>query len=257
MKSFIPWVGGKTLLAKTILSCFPTKYDRYIEVFGGSGAVLFAQNKYAPLEVYNDKNGDLVNLFRCVKFHCNELQNELQHLLNARETFTDYRAQLLIPGLTDIQRAARFYYLVKASFGSDTRSYGCTNYNSETMLDYLGEIHKRLNGKKNVVIENRDFAELIKVYDRPSALFYCDPPYYQAEKHYQVPFSPEEHQKLKNCLEKIQGKFVLSYNNCEFIWDLYQKFYISPVTRQNSLSSGEYKELIITNYKPESKGGTA
>lgn len=69
MKSFIPWIGGKSQLAKRIISEFPEKFDRYIEVFGGGGSVLFASDKHAPMEVYNDANGQLVNLFRCIKYH--------------------------------------------------------------------------------------------------------------------------------------------------------------------------------------------
>lgn len=77
MKSFIPWIGGKSQLANRIISMFPAKIDRYIEVFGGGGSVLFAKNKHAPLEVYNDANSQLVNLFRCIRFHRAELQREI------------------------------------------------------------------------------------------------------------------------------------------------------------------------------------
>lgn len=68
MKSFIAWIGGKSLLAKKIISEFPNSFDRYIEVFGGGGSVLFAKDKHADLEVYNDANSDLVNLSRFFLF---------------------------------------------------------------------------------------------------------------------------------------------------------------------------------------------
>ena len=74
MKSFIPWIGGKSLLAKKIIAQFPDSFGRYIEVFGGGGSVLFSSDKHAPTEVYNDANGQLVNLFRCIKYHSGELQ---------------------------------------------------------------------------------------------------------------------------------------------------------------------------------------
>lgn len=74
MKSFIPWIGGKSLLAKKITAEFPDSFGRYIEVFGGGASVLFSSEKHAPIEVYNDANGDLVNLFRCIKYHREELQ---------------------------------------------------------------------------------------------------------------------------------------------------------------------------------------
>ena len=96
MKSFIPWIGGKSLLAKKIVSMFPDDFDRYIEVFGGGGSVLFAKDKHAPLEVYNDANGQLVNLFRCIRFHREELQREISGYINAREIFEDIKAQILL-----------------------------------------------------------------------------------------------------------------------------------------------------------------
>ncbi|MDE6539057.1 MAG: DNA adenine methylase, partial [Ruminococcus sp.] len=83
MKSFIPWVGGKSLLAKKIIEQFPDDIDRYIEVFGGGGSVLFYKENHAKLEVYNDFNSCLVNLFRCVKYHRAELQREISGYFTA------------------------------------------------------------------------------------------------------------------------------------------------------------------------------
>ena len=104
MKSFIPWIGGKSLLAKKIVSLFPDNIQRHIEVFGGGGSVLFYGNQpRAPLEIYNDWNRDLVNLFRCTKYHCGELQKEIDGYVNAREWFDDIQEQMKIRGFTDIQ----------------------------------------------------------------------------------------------------------------------------------------------------------
>ena len=86
MKSFIPWIGGKSQLANRIVSMFPDKIERYIEVFGGGGSVLFARDKHAPLEIYNDANSQLVNLFRCIRFHRGELQREISWSLLSRRT---------------------------------------------------------------------------------------------------------------------------------------------------------------------------
>lgn len=173
MKSFIPWVGGKTLLAKRIISMFPKDIDRYIEVFGGGGSVLFAApDKHARLEVYNDANGDLVNLFRCIKYHRSELQREINGYLNSREMFQLILERLKLPGFTDIQRAAMFFVKVKISYGADGRTFGCNSKSLST--DYLAEIEERLLRGTGVVIEHKDFENLINVYDRPAALFYLD-----------------------------------------------------------------------------------
>ena len=76
MNSFISWIGGKKLLRKHIISQFPERFDRYIEVFGGAGWILFGKEKGRELEVFNDIDGELINLYRCVKYHCKALQEE-------------------------------------------------------------------------------------------------------------------------------------------------------------------------------------
>lgn len=251
MNSFIPWIGGKRLLRKTIVSMFPEDFDRYIEVFGGAGWVLFAKDKHADLEVYNDAEGELVNLFRCVKYHAGEVQKELDNTLNAREFFEDYKQQLGTRGLTDIQRAARYFMLIKTSYGADKRTFGCIKKNLTNSIEYLKDIKERLN---NVVIENKDFENLIKVYDRPKALFYLAPPYHGTEKYYNTGFNEKDHERLKECLKAIKGRFILSYNDDEYIRELYKKFNITEIDRRNSLveryadKDKNYKELIIKNF---------
>lgn len=245
MNSPICWIGGKKLLRKQIISMFPEKIDRYIEVFGGAGWVLFGRDKHAPLEVYNDAESNLVNLFRCIKYHCGELQKELEWRLNSREDFYSYKAQLSSPGLTDIQRAALFYMLIRISFGGDRRTFGCNTKNLGNAMEQLPAVSKRLNG---VVIEHKDFENLINVYDRPGALFYCDPPYHMTEDMYDVPFNEEDHRRLRDALSRIKGRFLLSYNDDEFVRKLYSGFEIVPVERANNLASGSYKEIIVKNY---------
>lgn len=247
MNSFIPWIGGKKLLRKHILSQFPNeKYERYIEVFGGAGWILFSQDRHAPFEVFNDVNGELINLYRVVKCHSEPLQKELEWLFVSREQFYDELYQNL-SGMTDIQRAARFFCLIKESFGADCKSFSMKSRDIHKAVDYLKEVSKRLN---RVLIENQDFERLIKTYDRLDALFYLDPPYYEAEKYYPDRFNPEDHNRLRKCLEDIKGKFILSYNDCPQIRELYEGYVILTVERNHNLSLGnQYKEILIKNYK--------
>lgn len=249
MNSFIGWIGGKRLLRKDILKEFPPAgtYRRYIEVFGGAGWVLFSKEKHAELEVYNDINSQLVNLFRCVKYHLAALQQELQWLLNSREMFLTAR-DMQQEGFTDLQRAARFWIIIKESYGSDCHSFGLKGKNLLNNIAYLEKVAQRLN---SVVIENLDFQHLIKTYDRVDALFYLDPPYYNAEEYYPGTFCTEDHARLKHCLDKVKGKFILSYNDCPEIRKLYQSYKMIEVTRQNNLvaeSGRDYKELLIKNF---------
>lgn len=251
MNSFISWIGGKKLLREKVIEQFPgaDEYDRYIEVFGGAGWVLFAKDKHADMEVFNDANNELINLYRCVKYHSEELQKELEWSFVSREQFFDCREQINVRGLTDIQKAARFYLLIKNSFGSDLRSFGVRGRNLDNSIEYLSVVKERL---KKTVIENKDFESLIKTYDRDKALFYLDPPYYEAESYYDVNFSEKDHIRLKTALDNIKGKFVLSYNDSEYIRELYRDYKILEVERQNNLiskpNSEKYKELIIKNF---------
>ena len=248
MDSFISWIGGKKLLRKKIIEQFPEGgYDRYIEVFGGAGWVLFAKERHAELEVYNDVNSNLVNLYRCVKYHPEALQKELDGLLMSRELF--YDAAEGIRGLTDIQRAARFWMTIKESYGADARTFGGRPKDLGKAADFLRLASGRL---RMVVIENLDFERLIRNYDRDSALFYLDPPYYDAEKYYPDRFNPEDHDRLHNVLMQIKGRFVLSYNDCPEIRQLYSGYRMIQVDRSDNLAvragARRYRELIITNY---------
>ena len=249
MNSFISWIGGKRLLRRQILEQFPEPgtFDRYIEVFGGAAWLLFASEQHAKMEVYNDVNGQLVNLFRVVKYHPEALQKELEWMFTSREQFFDAIQE--VRGLTDIQRAARFFIAIKSSFGADCHSFGVRSRDFKGAVDFLTEASGRLN---RVVIENLDFEQLLRIYDRPGALFYADPPYYEAEKYYPDRFQPEDHVRLRDALGRLRGRFVLSYNDCPEVRALYQGYPMVEAERQDSLVSKSggrrYKELMIKNY---------
>lgn len=247
MNSFIQWIGGKKLLRNKIIEMFPEGLERYIEVFGGAGWVLFHKERHAALEVFNDINSNLINLYRCIKYHSEELQRELDGLFVSREIFFDFQDQIKGSGLTDIQRAARYFYMIKTSFGGNTRSFNLNKRDLKGNTEYLSEISERL---QNVVVENKDFGNLIDVYDREKALFFLDPPYYKMEKYYDILFLQEDHLRLCSKIRDIKGKFILSYNDCEFVRELYKDFNIHEVSRNHSLSSkqNDYRELLITNY---------
>lgn len=254
MNSFIPWIGGKRFLRNAICERFPKdKINTYAEVFGGAAWVLFNKECYAETEIYNDINDNLVNLFRCVKFHHNALKEEMEFILNSRTVFRNFEELYKLDGLTDIQRAAMYLYIIRASYGANTKHFGAKKRNfSDT--EYLEKIKRRFS---KVIIENRNFDVIIKRYDNVNTLFYCDPPYYETEKYYDTgnfTFSEQEHIKLRDVLSDIKGRFILSYNDNKFIRNLYSDFNVDEVERQNNLTSRYknknhvYKELIVRNY---------
>ena len=290
MNSFIAWVGGKKALRKLIYTMFPVQFDRYIEVFGGGGWVLFGKppNLKRKLEVYNDYNSNLANLFYCVKNRTCAFLLELGCLpINSRDEFSmirtflekqepdttflqeeltlaeqnlsppDYeeiRAILLENAqMTDVKRAAAFFKLIRYSYGSGCTSFGCQPFDVRKCFDAIWQASHRLS---ETVIENKDFEALIRQYDRDNAFFYCDPPYYETEGHYEVVFRKEDHMRLRDTLKACRGKWMVSYNDCDFIRELYDGYYITAVTRLNNLAQRyeggcEFPEVIITNYDPK------
>lgn len=213
--------------------------------------MLFGKQQHPKqMEVFNDIDGNLINLYRQIKYNCDELQKEIDWL-QSRELFYEYRNQIENNAqLTDLQRAARYLYIIKCSFGS-TKSSFATAPKSINIIDRLPNYQKRLS---KVIIENRDFEQLIKTYDRPKALFYLDPPYVDTEKYYTAfDFKKSDHERLNAVLKTVKGRFILSYNDCDFIRELYKEFNIIEINRINLLSSntnnrGNFKGVIITNF---------
>lgn len=254
MRSFIGWVGGKSQLKKYIIPLIPYTCDRYIEVCGGAGWVLFGKDKIkGQMEVFNDIDGDLINLYKQIKYNCDALQKEIDWL-QSRKLFCQYRYEIEQQvELTDLQRAARYLYLIKCSFGCTKTSFATATKRICNVIDELPSYKERL---KDVIIENRDFENLIKTYDRSSAVFYIDPPYVQTESYYNkkyVNFNKDDHLRLNSVLKGIKGRFILSYNACDFICEMYKDYNIKYVSRNNLLpvkpeSRSEFKEVIITNY---------
>lgn len=251
MDSFIGWVGGKKQLRKEIIKRFPADgVKKYVEVFGGAGWVLFGKEPHEK-EIYNDINSELVNLFRMVKSHPDALEQEISLTLNSREEFMRQRAQCP-EGLTELQRAARMYYLIRVSYGCKISTFGL-NQRDASVMKNLREVHQRL---KNVVIENKTFEEVIQQQDSEDTLLYCDPPYYKAERFYDIcgaPFRKEQHILLRDLLGSAKAKFILSYNDNPFIREIYKDFSIEPIERNNNLGVAvggrkTYKELIIKNF---------
>lgn len=254
MKSFIGWVGGKSQLRKHIIPLIPNDCRRYIEVCGGAGWVLFGKEKVkGQMEVFNDIDGDLINLYRQIKYNCSALQNEIDWL-QSRELFSQYRYEIEQQvEFTNLQRAARYFYLIKCSFGSNRNSFATAPKSNYNIVSELPKYKERL---KSVIIENRDFEDLIKTYDRDSALFYIDPPYVASERYYNrnyTKFNKYDHIRLNTVLKGIKGRFILSYNTCDFICKMYKDFNIRYISRNNLLPAksecrSKFNEVIITNY---------
>jgi len=248
--SLVNWVGGKSQLRKTIATYIPEDITAYIEPFGGAGWVLFYKSKWASCEVYNDINQDLFNLFNIVKFHPEALEKELEFILPIRSQFCHFKKNFT--ALTDIQKAAKFLFLLSFSYAGkmDAFGYGKTRGSKslENLKHRIYEISYRL---ERVYLENLDYLDILKRYDAVNSFFYLDPPYYiDSVKVYET----INHFNLAESLKKLQGRFLLSYDNRPEIKELYKDFNVIEVSRPMTFGitkfgkRKEYKELLIKNY---------
>ena len=267
-----------------LYAVFPKEVPRYIDVFGGSGAVLLGKPK-SKFEVFNDVDGELVNLFHCIRDRFEEFLVELNLFpLNSREEFniwlkchdrgvdieqfTDLQLEILDMdqriALSDtmkqvvrrrteypeIREAAAYFMRVRNSYSSTGKSFACQPFNIETLFNQLEEMSARI---KEVVIERQSFEVLIPHYDRPDSFFYADPPYLNSEYLYDADFGWEQHVLLRNILYGIKGKFLLSQVDCPQIRELYKECDILDFKRIHTMASrsnpgSQFAELLIGNY---------
>ena len=254
INSFMAWVGGKKALRDEILARFPRNYKRYIEVFGGAGWVLFHKPPSNDFEVFNDFNGNLVNLYRCVREQPEALRDELRYMLNSRLDFEYMKGMLHSQAvLPDVRRAAYYYALIRYSYAAGTSTFGSQPH---AMWNNFPLIESAAGRLQKVVIENKDCMKLIRQYDRPEGFFYCDPPYYNADQYYEaVSTNGFDHAGLADALLGIKGKFLLSYNDCPEIRALYDRpgIVVEGISRLSNIAQRyengkQYPELLISNY---------
>lgn len=250
----VPWIGGKRRLAKHLLPIFPY-HECYVEPFCGAAALFFLKDPVAA-EVLNDINGDLVNLYRVVKHHLEEFIRQFKHALVSRQIW-EWLDKTPPDTLTDIQRAARFFYLQKLGFGGKvegrtfgTSTTGGVRFNLLRIEEDLSQAHLRLS---RTAIEHLPWDECVRRYDRPHTLFYCDPPYWGTEG-YGVGFGLDQYDRLAELARTINGQMVISVND---IPEMRKAFQGLPMERLSILysvgGSGRAKarsgELVIRSWK--------
>lgn len=250
-KPILPWMGGKRRLASQILPLFK-EHTAYVEPFCG-GAAMFFMKEPSKVEVINDLNGELINLYRVVKHHLDELVKQFRWTLVSRQEYL-WHQQSEPETLTDIQRAARFFYLQKLAFGGKVvgQNFGtaaCTppRLNLTRLEEDLSQAHLRL---ARATIESLDWKDCFKRYDRTGTLFYLDPPYWGTAG-YGNDFELDEYQAMAELAMKAKGQVVISVNDIPEMRKAFKGLkikrtsvkYIVGGNKNNDIS----RELIITN----------
>jgi DNA adenine methylase len=247
------WVGGKRLLAKTIIERInATPHDGYGEAFAGMGGVFLRRTLRPRMEAINDVNGEVVNLFRILQRHFPQFMDTLKFQITSRREFERLAAS--VPAtLTDLERAARFLYLQRTAFGGKVsgRNFGVdkqrgSRFNILQLAAALEDVHERM---ASVVIECLDWRQFITRYDRPGMLFYLDPPYFGNEGDYgQGLFKRADFEEMAALLAAIKGRFILSLNNRPEVRKTFAAFKLTSVDCHYSIAGGagkKVKELII------------
>jgi DNA adenine methylase len=255
MKGFLPWLGGKSRLAGRIAAEIARIEHRcYCEPFLGAGHVLFAKEPSSS-EVLNDINRDLVTLFRVLQHHLEEFLRYFKWALVSRDEFERLHRQVA-DSLTDIQRAVRFYYLLKLSFGGKPHGrnfamvrHGKPRLNLLRIEEELSAVHLRL---AQVLIENVSWQECLRRHDGPATLFYIDPPYWGCEDDYgRGLFERADFDALAEALRALRGSFILSLNDRPEVRELFRGFHVAEVATKYTIGltdrSKEVSELLISS----------
>lgn len=248
----VPWIGGKRRLAPTLLPLFPD-HQCYVEPFAGAAALFFLKQP-SDVEVLNDINGELVNLYRVVKHHLEEFVRQFKWALSSRQVYQWEQAKVSHT-LTDIQRAARFFYLQKLSFGGrvDGQNFGTATtspprLNLLRIEEDLSAAHLRLAG---TYIENLPWHACIERYDRPHSLVYCDPPYWETEG-YGVDFPLAEYERMAGLAREMRGTMIVSVNDHPEMRRVFEGLPQRSVGITYTVGGGagvERQELVIGNWK--------
>lgn len=248
----LPWPGGKAWLVPVLLRAMP-RHKCYCEVFGGAAALLLSKPR-SGVEVYNDANDHLVTLFRCARFHRDELMAELELVLNSR---VEFKALAVQEGFTDIQRSARWFFRVSTCFGGDSLgSFGVSKVaggagmgSRSGRLNKLAALSQRLD---RVCVEHLDWRECVDRYDGPETFFFFDPPYTGCSTKVYTAWGADDMKAFADRLRKVKGKWLLTVNDCVENRRLFDWCRLRSLRRTNGIENRTefkrhktYMELLI------------
>lgn len=269
LRSPMPWFGSKATIAKDVVRYFP-KHRCYVELFGGSGAVLLAK-KPSIAEVYNDLHSSVVNFWTMLQKRPKELIRQCCFTLLNRE---DFELGRKCEDIEDPMERARVWFV--HAWGCYGRSAGTREYtgfkkertSSESSsslttqyrnaIQSLAQVHSRMH---KVPIENRSALELIAGYNTPDTLLYADPPYLlgkdavrKAAKHYKHEMTIEDHEAMAELLQRSKAKVCVSLYDEPLARELYKGFCVTPIStgiRSQGLRGGTVRspEVIFTNFE--------
>jgi len=220
IRSPIRWFGGKGNMIAKLLPLIP-EHRIWVEVFGG-GASLTLAKAPSPVEVYNDIDGRLVNLFKVLRdpAQFQELERLVSLTLCSRQEWAEAMARMK-QQVSPVERAWAFYTAARQSFAGNLSAWSYVRTESSrgmaskcsswlSAIEMLPDIHQRL---MRVQIECSDWRRILKNYDTPETCFYLDPPYVARTRRrgsYAHELSDDDHSELVEMVQQLQGMVMLS-----------------------------------------------
>jgi len=259
MISFFHYIGGKVSMSKEIIRLLDYNRICYLELFGGSAKVLLNKQEH-EIEIYNDKDENIVNLFEVVKNKPDEFVKWFDFKLYSKKLYKDYFQELRTIGLqgTDVERAGKYFYILQISFVGKIGGFGLGYIRDHTGVFYnkiknIKIIYERI---KKVQFINDNYDNVINniIRKNPDIMIYADPPYWGAEHYYQSEFTKEDHYKLAEMLNKVSASVMVSYYYFPELEEMYQKdkwHYIKfeKAKRATTINRNQnVEELLILNY---------
>ena len=266
------WYGGKFSHLDWLLPLLPGCHH-FCEPFAGSAAVLL-NRETSPVETYNDIDGDVVNFFRVLRDQHEELIRAVALTPFSRE---EYHQAVNKPttNISAVERARRFYIRARqtrtglAQTASLGRWANCKNTSRSGMsgvvsrwlggVDALDEIAQRLI---RVQIENRPAIDVIRLYDSPKTLFYCDPPYLHATrgdaKAYGFEMDEEQHRGFAEAANECEGMVAVSGYAHPIMDEIFPPGrWVKTLGANKTIHStkGTRQEVLWTNYDPQQDKG--
>ena len=281
----VSYVGGKSKIApKLIIPNIPKDIETFVEPFSGQFWTFFKMKleDYPNLKtvVYNDFNPLNYNMYQCLQNH-QRLLEECEKLIvqekdvfptnpNCEEMFISFQSEIFGENFKvqpyDYVVAAKYVYVL-------TQVFSGANPSKSKFIDLKGKYHSKFTSFMNKLkkiewqkmferitfVENMDFQEVIRKYDGPTTYFYVDPPYYivgEGSYYSNHNFVREDHKRLSDCLEDIQGKFSLSYYDFpelhewfpenKYRWE--KKEFAKAAAAKKGVKQNMGEELLILNY---------
>lgn len=239
----VGWPGGKSRLLRHLLPLIERcPHKTYVEPFAGGAAVLLAKRP-AHLEVLNDLNGELINVYRCARHHTRELLRLVRALPSGRAVFREVKESR---PETDLLRAARFFYLLKCSTFGQAHSWLNKPLPRRGLGKRLAAFRRRM---ECVILECRPAEELLPIYDTPQTLFFLDPPYVgTGHLDSYNNYTPERLEALAKQVRCLKGRFILTIDDRPEHRVLFEGYTQLPVTTAANMRPGHtFSELIVHN----------